>query len=377
MPELKLISFDTVRNRVQKLEDLRIDEDKVERVSAKGRGVDSSDDPGYTSMALDKLLFTSAGTVQAPGFGLLSTTPHARRQVGKLIGVRWDKFFGAQDPDKINRAVRDHLKARAEDDKPIVKLVARKHFENRPESDGLLRGVVTPSYTELRDARLLDRISATQGRSKMRDMAFSTFDLRDNGSHYCLVHKEPVNLAKEGLPPSGFSPGGAHGSPSGEVGYYGLRLRNSEVGTYSYTADGYIMRLICVNGLMVPVNGGRILKRVHRGLGDEKLDELINDMFRKIDHMREEVSAKNRRLRSITVRDPEDEIRNYLGRQGQPVIVQDAVVKAYKDEPEETAFGVLQAITAAARALHDAPDRQHELELLGGNYIETAIGRAA
>jgi hypothetical protein len=330
-------------------------------------------------MTLDKLLFTSAGTVQAPGFGLMQMTGHAQGQIGKLIGVRWNKFFGNQDPDKINRAVRDHLKSLHDDEKPVVKLIARKHFPgDRRPSDALLRGVVTPGYSEVRDAMILDRIRATQGPSKIKEMGFSTFDLRDNGSHYCLVFKEPVDLSKMGLPPTAFTGrSGPHGAPPGDAGYFGFRMRNSEVGSYSYTVDGYIMRMVCINGLMVPVDGERILKRVHRGLSEKKLDELIEMMFTKIPHMREEIAAKNRRLKAIALRDPEEEIRNFLGRQAQPKVMQDAVVEAYGQEPNPTAFGVLQAITAAARALRDAPDRQHELELLGGTYVETAIARAS
>lgn len=379
IPELKLRSFDTVMQTVQKLEDLRIDEKKVEHVSAKGRGVDPSDDPGYICMALDKLLFTSAGTVQAPGFGLMQMTAHAQGQIGKLIGVRWSKFFGNQDPDKINRAVRDHLKSLPDEEKPIVKLIAREHYgKGNRASDALLRGVVSPGYSEIKDSVILERIRATQGPSKMKDMGFTTFDLRDNGSHYCLVFGEPVDLTKMGLPPSDFAGRtGPHGAPPKDVGYYGFRMRNSEVGTYSYTADGYIMRMVCINGLMVPVEGERILKRVHRGITEKKLDELIEGMFRKIPHLREEIAAKNRRLKSVVLHDPEEEIRNFLGRQGQPIVVQDAVVQAYSQEPQATAYGVLQAITSAARALRNAPDRQHELELIGGTYVETAIKRAA
>lgn len=379
VPELKLHSFDSVRQTVQKLEDLRIDDSNIDRVSAKGRGVDSANDPGYTCMTLDKLLFTSAGTVQAPGFGLMEMTGHAQTQAGNLIGVRWKKFFGNQDPDKINRAVRDHLKSLPPDDKPVVKLIARKHYgKEKRASDGLLRGIVTPGYSEIRDSVILDRIRATQGPTKLRDMGFSTFDLRDNGSHYCLVFNEPVDLTKMGLPPSSFAgTTGPHGAPPKDVGYFGFRMRNSEVGTYSYTADGYVMRMVCINGLMVPVDGERIIKRVHRGVTEEKLDELIEQMFTTIPHMREEIAAKNRRLKAVAIRDPEEEIRNFLGRQGQAKVVQDAVVKAYGEEPEPTAYGVLQAITAAARALRDAPDRQHDLELIGGTYVDTAIRRAA
>jgi hypothetical protein len=295
-------------------------------------------------------------------------TPWARRQIGSQIGVRWDKFFDGQDPDKINRAVRDHLKARTT--APVIKVVARKHEENAVGSDGVLRGVVSPSYSELPDAYIMERILATVGKSKLKDMGFSTFDLRDNGSHFALVHKEPISLTSHNLPPNSFrgtAPG--HTRPQKDTGYAGLRLRNSEVGAYSFTADAYVMRLVCVNGLMVLVQGERIAKRKHIGLGDtDKIDELLDNTFMALPKIREQVLAQNNRLQKLNIEDPEAEIRSYLGRYHQSKVIQDTVVKAYQDEPVPTAYGVLQAISRASTVLREVPDRQHELELIAASY---------
>jgi len=374
IPAPKLTSYDTVMSRVTTLDDLRM---TPEKTSSRARGLTSDEDLGLDVMSIAKLNFTSAGSVQVPGHGLLRMTPWAQRQLGNQIGVRWNKFFGDQDADRINRAVRDHLRVREEP--PVMRIVAREHVKgDNSGTDGLLRGFVSPTYTELRDARLLDRMRTVVGRPQLKDMGFTKFDLRDNGSHYTLVYSEPVELTPGRYAADNFRGFDGHERPDRDVGYVGLRLRNSEVGAYSYTADAYAMRLVCINGMMVLVEGERVMKRRHVGLtDDDKLDEIIDNTFQALPKLRETIVARNKALRALDVPDPESEIRAFLGRKKQPKTLIEAVIGAYDDEPEATAYGVLQAITRTSAALHDVPDRQHEMELLAGEYMEQQSKKVA
>lgn len=370
---MSLTRYDDVLQSVTALDDLRIIPDSV---SARGRGI-YGDDPGIDCISLNKMKFTEAGGVHVPGYGLLRMTGWARRQLGNEIGVRWDKFFGEQDPDKINRAVQDHLRARGVS--PIKKMIARNHVSSKETgTDGLLRGLVSTTYSEVRDARLFDRMRIIIGSKQLKNMGFAKWDLRDNGSHYSLVHNETIDLTGRNLKPGGFEGlSGPHGAPQKDIGYYGLRLRNSEVGAYSYTADAYIMRLVCINGLMVMVEGERIMKRKHIGLGDdEKLDEMIDNTFKALPKVREKIVATNKILSGVRIPDPEAEIRNFLARNKQPKIIQDNAVKAYMDEPVDNALGIVQAITRLGMAMRNIPDRQHEIELLAGTYIDKAVKAA-
>lgn len=366
-PKIKLRKFDTVQNVVQQLEDLRM---APEPTSNRARGLDPDDDADNDVIDLRTLRFTAADSVQVPGFGILEMTTWAKRQLGTELGVRWDKFFGEQDPQRIQRAVNDHFLTR---NNPIPKkIIARQHREDKASSRGLLRAFVGKNYEEIRDARLLDRMRQTIGPRQLSEMGFAKSVFNDIGTHLCLVHKEPLDIASTGK--GGKMTGRGFHVPS-DMAYFGLRLRNSEVGAYSLTGDGYLLRIICTNGMIDYIEGERWLYRQHRRIADENLDELIDGMFEQIPMQRERIRADSALLRSGKVENPEEEIRHFLSSQKQSVAVQEAAVKAYQKEPDPTYFGVLQAITRLGMAIRRRPDRQFEIERLAGVYLSRALSR--
>lgn len=368
-PKIKLRKYDEVQERIHKLEDLRM---SPEPTSAKARGLDIGSGFEDDVVDLKTLRFTSAGTVQVPGFGILEMTGWARRQLGNELGVRWDRFFGRQtDPGKIQKAVMDHLRAR-ENDTP-KKIVARKHSEDKAGSRGLLRAFVGPNYEEIRDVRVMDRMKETIGKKLLDDMGFAKFVQNDIGTHLCLVHTEPVDIASTGQA-ARMRGQGVH--RTSDDAYFGLRIRNSEVGAYSLTGDGYLLRIICTNGLIDFIEGERWLYRQHRRIDNEDLDTLIDNMFSRLPEQRDRVAANSATLREFKVTDPEAEIRNFLQANKQSRAIQDAAVEAYQQEPDPTGFGVLQAITRLAMALRRSPDRQFDIERLAGLYLSKTISRA-
>lgn len=371
-PGIKLLNFDNIREKIQKDEDLRI---QPEPVSNKGRGLPDYEEYNSDVVDLRSLRFTAADSVQVPGFGILEMTPWAKRQLGNELGVRWEKFFGGQDPEKIQRAITDHLRIHTEN--VPKKIIAKKHREERAGSQGLLRAFVGKGYEEIRDARLMDRMDTTIGRDTLKDMGFCKYLVNDVGTHLCLVHKEPIDIAamaKGGLMTRrGFRGRGFRGHEATDNAYFGLRIRNSEVGAYSLTGDGYLLRIICTNGLIDFIEGERWLYRQHRRIGDENLDPLIDDMFERLPEQRERIIKDSALLRSKAVDDPEADIRSFLRSRGQPQVIQEAAVRAYQEEPNPTYFGVLQAITRLAMAIRRKPDRQYDIERLAGQYLHYII----
>lgn len=364
VPKIKHLKFDEVAEKIQTFEDLRIDPDYVE---PKGRGVDDDDDPGWDVVNLQKARFTSAGTVQIPGFGLLEMNSWSKKQLGTELGVKWDKFFGDMPSDKINRAVSDHLYTR--ENPSLKKIVARKFAEHESgiKADGILRGLVSPTYSEIRDSRLVDRLHKTMGNDQLKHMSFIKYRATDMGLHLVLVYNEMVDMLSAGKVNKAL----------GEEAYYGLRLRNSEVGAYSLTGEGYFLRVICTNGMVVGITGDKWLHRRHRFIDNENLDKLLEGVVEQLPKRREEIIANNRRLRSISVQEPEGMIRSFLARKQQSRIVQQYAVDAYEQEPEPTAYGVLQAITRLGMSVRRSAERQHDIESLAGSFIAETIKEAA
>lgn len=375
VPELRTLTpFDTVREDVQSLYDLRI---QPKRTSLRARGITTQEDVGDDVVDLSSLQFSSAGQVMVPGQGVLEMTPWARQQLGAEIGVRWDKFFGQMEPDQIQSAVMNHLRARrvadAENGGTLKKVIARKHEEDKASSSGILRAFVSPSYAEIPDAMVLDRMENTVGRSRLDEMGFYSARTTDRGTFMSIVFKEAVNML------------GDRGKD--EMAYYGLRLRNSEVGAFSFVGDGYLLRLICINGMIAGFTQDRWLYRRHRHIDAELLDALLDTMFDRLVDGRDRIAQTNSILLDTVVEDPAKEIRSFLRRQQRPKVEQDAAIRAFCDdinidvpEAEEdlepaSAYHVMQGIARLGMAIRGTPERQHEVEVLAGDYMRTVLAR--
>lgn len=369
VPKLEtLTEFDEVREKVQCLHDLRV---QPKRTSLRARGITTDEDVTDDVIDLSSLRFSSAGQVQVPGQGVLEMTPWARQQLGAEIGVRWDKFFANMEPDQIQSSVMDHLRSRH--DYTLKKVIARKHGEEKASSSGILRAFVSPSYAEIPDAVVLDRMEHTIGRGGLDELGFYKATMTDRGTFMSIVFKESVNLLGQG---------GAD-----EDAYYGLRIRNSEVGAYSLVGDGYLLRLICTNGLMVGFAEDRWLYRRHHHIDVELLDALIDGMFERLHEGRNEIQKTNNILALHTVDNPSREIRSFLRQKHRPKNEQDAAVKAFCDDlgidvPENedelapaTAYSVMQGMARLGMALRSTPERQHAVELLTGDYARSILAR--
>lgn len=372
VPKIQLSRPDTVLNAVQHLDDLRI---KPERTTAKSRGLSASDDYGYECIDLKSLRFQSAGSVFVPGHGLLDMTGHARHQLGSELGVRWDKFFGRMGPDKIQRAVMDHLNALPEDEPTVKKVVAREYDKGEEQftaaANGLLRGLVGPTYSDIRDARFLRRMRKVIGARRFNEeMAFAAVKLRDNGSHFMLVMREAINLRAAGK---------VTADPN-KMAYLGMRCRNSEVGTFALSGMLWLLTYICSNGMISGVEEGPVFYRRHRYISDEDLDDILKTMWEALPKRHKEIVAKTTAALKVEVVDPSAELNRYL--RGQPKWIHEAADKAMMEEGLEegvasTAFDVAQVLARLAMAASADTDRQYELEQLAGSYLDRAAKRAA
>lgn len=373
VPKLKDVSpFDDVMEEIQVLQDLRIE---PRHTTLRSRGIFDEKDVGYDVVNLNTLQFSSAGQVLVPGQGVLEMTPWARQQLGAEIGVRWDKFFRDMAPDQIQTAVTNHLSARGYD--TLKKVIGRRHRKGneKASSVGSLRAFVSPSYAEITDVQLMDGIRKSISPSQLNEMGFFKFTTTDRGTFLSLVCKEPVNLL------------GDRGVD--EIAYYGTQIRNSEVGAYSIIGDGYLLRLVCSNGMMVGFTEDRWLYRRHHHIDSTLLNALLEKLFVQMIANKDNIVKSNRILESTVIENPNKEIRAFLKKHHRPKVEQDSAVKAmYEDlgvpQPEDdedakprTAYNVMQGIARLGMVSRNAPERQHEIEMIAGDYMKTILKRAA
>lgn len=333
------------------------------------RGIDTSETVSTDVVNLQSLQFSSSGQVLVPGQGVLEMTPWARQQLGSEIGVRWDKFFGNSSPDVIQSAVKNHLASR---NTPVLrKVISRKHTNTRASSNGILRAFVGPTYSELPDVQILDRMEHSIGKTRLDEMGFYHVDMTDKGTFMSIVYKDAVDLL-----------GGRDATDSA---YYGLRIRNSEVGAFSLVGDGYLLKLVCTNGMLAGFSEDRWLYKRHRNLDEEVLDELLDGLFTRLQSGRDEIEGANRMLKGTIVDNPAEDIRGFMRRNHRPKAEQDAAVKALcedigidvpadeNDIGQRTAFDITQGIARLGMSLRKIPERQHEIEQLAGDYMRKVI----
>jgi len=230
---------------------------------------------------------------------------------------------------------------------------------------------------------MFDRIQEVADPGMLNDQGFAIWSLRDNGSHFMLVNKEPVDLLT--AQPAGGkigdgrvfgAPGSAHGP--GDGAYFGIRIRNSEVGSYALSGEPYFVRFACVNGIIVGIKEERLLYRQHRGVSDRELDRLIENMYNVLPERQQQIIENSRKMHEITFEDDDAakaEIEGFMSTKSKTL--KEATLKAYEEEPIHTAYGIMQAIARVAMASRRNMDRQHDIEHIAGDYMRKVLARSS
>lgn len=344
------------------------------RVKAADRGLSpSNNDLGYDIIDLKTLRFQSVGSVYAPGFGVLKMTEHSMRQLGSEIGVRWNKFYKDNTPEEIQKSVHLHLKRRT---KPALKrIIARRHIKPKAmgTTDGVLRGFVSPTYSEIKDIRVLDRIREVADPGLLAEQGFAMCAHRDNGSHFVLVNQEPVDLLT--AQPAGGKIGADSITP-GDSAYFGLRLRNSEVGAYALSGEPYFIRFVCTNGMIVGIKEEKLLYRQHRGISDSELDKLIKNVYEILPERQSQILNNTKRMHDMSLIDDElakAELVRFAKARNKSKSFIESLEKAYDEEPIPTAYGAMQAIARVGMATRADKDKQYDIEQLAGDYMSMKL----
>jgi len=361
-PKTSQNSFDVVREKVARREHLRLVPDKTTK---RARNIpNDQDDPGYDVIDLKKVQVMSVGSIFVPNFGLLELNSWSRHQFGSLMGVRWNKFFAGQSPDEIQKAIRNHLKARG----PVLAKFVARGFDKgetpkNKHSVGILRGMVGPNYHEIRDDRVFDRIHKVMG-PQLNDMHFMMASFKPNASHFFLVYNEPFDATQSGIAPRG----------ANDTYFFGSRMGNSEVGGRTLTLQSWFVKFVCSNGMITGMEDGPLLKKRHIRIDDDVLDGAIDSAFKELPVRRNQIIEHSTKLHNIKLDDPKEEMKRFL--RGESKYLVAAAEKAWELEGEpDNAFGVAQALARVAVSARGNRDKQEDLEKLAGKYVDDVVKR--
>ena len=333
---------------------------------------------------LDKVRITPELNVEIPHTGVFTMTPWAKKQLGSMMGVQWDKWF---DPKLVNyEMVQEELQRRfskTQLTKKVRTTQFRKEAPGVDGCDGYLRAVLGPTYHAIDDEKLFSRLEAKFG-GRVDGLKFMADHLSSNSAfgnghcqHYTIVGERvdmgPIDRDHpDDRVRNIYRIAEAEGQlPEKDFVYNGFHMRNSEVGYTAITIDDFTFRLVCLNGMMMSTGKSRLMYRQHRPIEDKELDKQFSNVFNQIPVQWEQTRQQLVGLQGTDVTEPEKQLSEELKKMGASKKFAEAAVKAFELEPLKTRYGMLQAITRAAQDITDM-DKRYEMESLAGAFMQRA-----
>lgn len=306
---------------------------------------------------LADITYTPDDTLEIPGQGTLLPTVWAKSQLARLVGLKFDRWFenagGAIRADDMNRRFRrstETVKLRSR--RIVVDVDAEDADEGAAHADGVLRALVSPTYTAVSDERIADELAwALAGREEAARLV--RFDVTDMTASYVVSLGDAYRKGEAN----------AH---VGEL-WGGLHVRNSDVGFACLSMTLHLTRLLCLNGMVAPIPDAFLFRKAHRRLDEDALTkhlELDLDSIGERLHRGARTLARSAERRVL---EPETEFRKLLRDARLPKKLLPALLNAYQQEPDASAFGLSQALTLAAQNM--TPETRYELERLAGRYL--------
>jgi hypothetical protein len=292
---------------------------------------------------------TSDGLMQVPGlYGALSLTEHARAQLARLLGVRWDTWFDGATSRERAEEVNRRLARIPTDVQVRVRTYRRAEGS---EADGVVRAFVSPTYAPISDLAVARLVQGAL-RNAQGDTRLVRADVTDLSTSYVVVLGRPFRVGDDG--------------EVGEV-FGGLVVRNSGVGYAKLSVTLHLTRVACTNGLVVPLPEASLVRSVHRGVDIARVGEKI---AAGLDGVAEKLHRGARLLEASTrnhVENADAEVRALLRGARLPLGLARDIMEAYAKEPRQSKFGVSQALTLAAQRV--SPEIRFDLERLAGQYL--------
>jgi hypothetical protein len=264
------------------------------------------------------------GSVVVPGLGNAMMTKWAATQLAHAFGYR-EKWFETVLPTERPVEITKRFRASGRD----IKLrLGRQPGQDRP----LLRAFVSRSYSPVPDSTVC--VALQHSLSAVGDLPVVRSYVTDMSTTWVVQIGQPFKLG---------GPGNV-----GEV-FGTLTIRNSDVGFASLLVSASLLRIACLNGLILPAADSTILLRKHRGIRAGDLPQLFAD---KLYGLGDRIHRGARVLEAageIPIADVDHEVRFALKAANLPMRLAAHVLRAFHYEPHPSRYGVSEAFTLAAQ----------------------------
>lgn len=218
---------------------------------------------------------------------------------------------------------------------------------------GLVRGILSERYSPYDDHEILDIANKLVGdRDGVKvEMAYRD----DTGLHVRVTFDDLTAAVGKTI----------DGKP--DLHRVGFHLSNSEVGARSIRIQPMVYRLVCTNGLMAWRTDGEVFEQRHVYLRHHEMEHRVAEALVSSVKAGDEVLDKLMEAKETPVADPFKAIEALAAGKKYSQKFAENVKTEWTREPEKNAFGVIQAFTAAARALK--PDDRLEIETDAGKML--------
>lgn len=282
-------------------------------------------------------------------------TSHSYNQVMGKLGI--PSAYARRCPEDVLRPQFDYWREQnaVAGDKPVsVFIRARKTPDGRPD---VVRAMLSDRYGIIDNS---DMASAFKLAVNEHDYRVQNFAISENMFNARVLFPE---LTVDAGP-------GPDGKPN--VFQAGIHISNGETGAYTAMLELVIYEQWCTNGAIRQINSRPLYKRRHLGTREV----LVNEFHDAITAAKEEGRREMGVLlssRSEIVRDPEEVLENLmLMRQSLfPESIRTQVHEEFQQRPDPTKYGIVSAITSAARQ-YDYEIRL-DLERFAGGVLERAL----
>lgn len=286
--------------------------------------------------------------------GAFAFTDWSKKQLSQMVGIQWDRWFARMSPDDQASEINKRLWSN-----PGTLRVRTSRLATKPNGvAGTLRALVTPMFTPLPNSAVA-RLIQLAFRRIDPDLRLTRYDATDKSVTYVLRIGEPFNKD--------------HSHEVGDL-WGTITMVNSDVGFRSAALWASLVRLACLNGLVLPVPDAQLFRRAHRRFDFGKLAAELAERLAGLPGKLRSAARVLDEARAVRVTDARTVFRSILERARVPIAFLPEVERAYALEPglEASAFAISQAVTRAAQRAE--PEQRFELERAAGQYLENLIG---
>lgn len=331
-----------------------------------------------------QIIYTPEGLLSVNGT-LFSIPNWPFRQLAKFCGMSSRVLRNA--PSGTGKASRHALITYWLDklgDKPLLIRLKETVKDEKTNAEGRVRGILSTGGKIPLSAR--DLLSSLRPWLRQYNMAVQLGNARDQAFHVRTLFREGVEVARPTreekvyvvptMAPLGVAAQEVEVRGDKDTHAMGIHWRMSEVGFCAPSADLLSFRVICSNGLIATTEKTSLIDRRSQLLDEASFRAEVGLAIEKARDRQTEVMEKLAALRDARLSEPKNEITVFLSSAKGLPYPEEFTKKAlamFDEEPIASRYGVLQALTRAARSYH--PDTRVIYEALAGSYMAASIAR--